>query len=119
MDTEIYGQVPVFSRQQIRKLYAETVKENFSNPEQLVEEGVMPFPNDSELASYDQSVETGLNHALSSVRKGSVGDLPPFFMIDTEDRDQSGMGAVWVIAGGEVVDFTKTPILHDSKIQTQ
>jgi hypothetical protein len=115
MQTEVYGQIPVFSRQQVRKLYAETVKAGFDNPEELVETGVMPFPKNEELKSYDQSVETGLNHALRTIEKQDVASLPEFFMIDTEERE-GNKGIVWVIAGGEVVDFTKTPMLHESKI---
>lgn len=111
MKTEVYGQVPIFSREQVRKQYAKAVKSNFDNfsLEKLVEEGVMPFPNDDELAHYDESVETGLNHALQVIEESDT-ELPEFFMIDTARRTQDGKGAVWVIAGGEVIDFTKTPV---------
>lgn len=112
MNTDIYGQVPIYSRQQIRKLYAKAVKASFDefNLEALVETGIMPFPNDDELQEYDESVEVGLNHALERIRESDVTDLPEFFMIDTEKRSGSGNGVVWVVAGGEVIDFTQTPV---------
>lgn len=118
MDTEVFGQIPIYSRQQIRRQYAKTVKANFDDPEKLVEVGVMPFPNDAELQSYDESVETGLNHAFRSIQEGDAAELPDFFMIDTEKRDAAGRGAVWVVAGGEVVDFTKTELFHESKMNS-
>jgi|APHM01.1.fsa_nt_gi hypothetical protein len=112
MDTELYGQVPIYSREQIRKLYAKSVKASFDefSLEKLVETGIMPFPKDEELQEYDESVEVGLNHAMERIRESDVTDLPEFFMIDTEKRSGSGKGVVWVIAGGEVVDFTQTPV---------
>lgn len=116
MDTEIYGQVPIYSREQIRKLYAKAVKESFDEfkLEKLVETGIMPFPNNEELQEYDENVEVGLNHALERIRESETTDLPEFFMIDTEKRNGSGKGVVWVIAGGEVVDFTQTPVSSTS-----
>lgn len=115
MDTEVYGQIPIFSREQIRKQYAEAVKSNLNDLEKLVENGVMPFPKDQELAEYSESVETGLDHALMQIEESDETELPQFFMIDTEKR-QEQKGAVWVIADGEVVDFTLSPVLHESKI---
>jgi len=117
MDTEIYGQVPIYSRQQVRKLYAKAVKASFDdfNLETLVETGIMPFPNDDELREYDESVEMGLNHALDRIQESDVTDLPEFFMIDTEKRSGSGEGVVWVVAGAEVIDFTQTPVLNTKK----
>lgn len=117
METEVYGQVPIFSREQLRKQYAKAVKSNFDNfsLEDLVEEGVMPFPNDEEMTRYDEGIEKGLNHVLSSIEKSDAVDLPEFFMIDTERRDQRGKGAVWVVAGGEVIDFTRTPVVRSGE----
>ena len=115
MDTEVYGQIPIFSREQIRKQYAEAVKSSLNDLEKLVEDGVMPFPKDEELVKYNEGVETGLNHALMQIEKSDETELPQFFMIDTEKRQQ-GKGAVWVVADGEVVDFTLSPVLHESKI---
>jgi hypothetical protein len=115
MDTEIYGQVPIFSREQIRNQYAEAIKSGLDDLESLVDEGIMPFPNDAELVQQKKSVEQGLNHALGQIQKSDATDLPQFFMIDTEKRQQ-GRGAVWVIADGEVVDFTMSRVLHESNI---
>jgi hypothetical protein len=115
METEVYGQIPIFSREQIRKQYAVAVKSSLDDLERLVEDGVMPFPNDAELQSYDEGIERGLNHALSRIEDCEETEIPQFFMIDTEQRQQ-GKGAVWVVAGGEVVDFTLSPVLHESKI---
>lgn len=121
MDTEVYGQVPIYSRQQLRKLYAKAVKASFDdfNLESLVQEGIMPFPNNEELTEHDESVERGLNHVLGRIENSDVVDLPQFFMIDTEKRSGSGQGVVWVVAGGEVIDFTQTPILNAGSIGGQ
>lgn len=115
MDTEVYGQIPIFSREQIRNEYAKAIKSGLDDLESLVDEGIMPFPNDAELVQYNEGVERGLNHALGQIQKSDATDLPQFFMIDTEKRQQ-GKGAVWVVADGEVVDFTMSPVLHESSI---
>jgi len=117
MDTKVYGQIPIFSHEQVRKLYARAVQSQLEDLERIVEEGVMPFPNESEMSQYDQSVEQGLNMAFDKVKQSETVDMPDFFMIDTQKRDQAGKGLVWVIADGEVIDFTKTPVLNAEKIE--
>lgn len=112
MDTEIYGQIPIFSHGQMRKQYVQAIKEDLENLDSLVEEGIVPFPKKEELTN--EKIERGLNHALSKIE--SAQGLPNIFMIDTEQRDGEGRGPVWIVANGEVVDFTRTPILHESKI---
>lgn len=115
MDTKIYGQIPIFSREQIRNQYATAVKSGLNDLERLVDEGIMPFPNDQELTTHSDGVERGLNHALTRIKDSDETELPQFFMIDTEKRQQ-GKGAVWVVADGEVVDFTMSPVLHENNI---
>lgn len=116
MDTEIYGQVPIYSREQLRRLYAKAVKASFDDfsLDKLVETGITPFPNDSELSEYSESVEVGLNMALDAIEESEVTDLPDFFMIDTSKRNATGEAAVWVVADGEVIDFTQTAVLKES-----
>lgn len=116
MDTDVYGQVPIFSREQIRNQYAKAVKSDIEDLEKLVDEGIMPFPNDQELVNRSEGVERGLNHALQRIEKSESTDLPEFFMIDTEKRSSDGQGLVWIVGGGKVVDFTKSRVLHESKV---
>jgi len=117
MDTNVYGQIPIFSHDQLKKLYAKAVKSELEDLNRIIEEGVMPFPTEDEMSEYDQSVEQGLNMAFGKIRKCDSVDLPEFFMVDTKKRDAGGKGLVWVVGGGEVVDFTKTPVLSAEKIQ--
>lgn len=116
MDTEIYGQIPIFSREQVRKAYAQSVKSQIENLEQIVEEGIMPFPNKQEMMAYDEGIERGLNMALSKIEDSGEVDLPNIFMIDTEKRDEQGNRAVWIVAEGKVVDFTESRVFHESNL---
>lgn len=115
MDTQIYGQVPVFSRDQIRKLYANAVQSGMEegNTEQIVEKGVMPFPSKNEIRQNESSVVTGLNHALAMIEEqyGEDGGspLPALFMIDTGQRDGS-QAPVWIVHDYEIMQFSKVHI---------
>lgn len=111
MDTQIYGQVPVFSHEQIRKLYADAVQSGFEDgdTEQIVEKGVMPFPSKNEIRQQDSSVLTGLNHALGMVEEQNNSLLPDLFMIDTGQRDGS-QAPVWIVHDYEIVQFSKVHI---------
>ena len=117
MDTNVYGQIPIFSHDQLKKLYAKAVKSELEDLNRIIEEGVMPFPTEDEMSEYDQSVEQGLNMAFGKIRDSDAAELPEFFMIDTKKRDAGGKGLVWVVAEGEVIDFTKTPVLSAEKLQ--
>lgn len=118
MDTKIYGQIPIYSHGQIRRLYAKAVKSELEDLDRIVEQGVMPFPTEEEISEYDQSVERGLNMAFKKIQQADATELPEFFMIDTQKRDAAGKGLVWVVAGGEVTDFTKTSVLNVEKIES-
>ena len=117
MDTNVYGQIPIFSHDQLKRLYAKAVKSELEDLDRIIEEGVMPFPTEDEMSEYDQSVERGLNMAFGKIHGSDAVDLPEFFMVDTKKRDASGKGLVWVVGGGEVIDFTKTPVLSAEQIQ--
>ena len=116
MDTEVYGQIPIFSRNQIRTEYIRAVKSDLEDLESLIEDGIIPFPKKEEMVRYDESVEFGLNHALEKIEKSDATDLPNIFMIDTEERDAQNNGSVWIVAEGEVIDFTKSRVFHESNL---
>ena len=117
MDTNVYGQIPIFSHDQLKRLYGKAVKAELEDLDRIIEEGVMPFPTEDEISEYDQSVEQGLNMAFRKIRNSDSVDLPEFFMVDTKKRDSGGKGLVWVVGGGEVIDFTKTGVLNAEQIQ--
>jgi len=115
MDTQIYGQVPVFSHNQVRELYAGAVQSGFESgdTEQIVEKGVMPFPSKNEIRQRNDSVITGLNHALNMIEEQheSEEDLPfpSLFMIDTGQRSGSE-APVWIVHDYEVMQFSRVHI---------
>lgn len=113
MDTQVYGEVPIFNRKQVRDLYAKAVKQNMDNfdPGEMVEIGIMPFPGDDEIKSYDESVQQGLEYAIGMIDEANADALPPVFMIDTMGRDGS-KGKVWIIANGEVASFTRVNVVN-------
>ena len=112
MDTQIYGQVPVFNREQVRKLYAEAVRSGFEggDTEQIVERGVMPFPSKNEIRENSASVSKGLNHALGMIKdKSEEPPLPRLFMIDTGRRDGS-KAPVWIVHDYEIMQFSEVHV---------
>lgn len=115
MNTQIYGQVPVFSREQVRKLYANAVKSGLEqgDTEQIVEKGVMPFPSKNEIKQYQSSVVTGLDHALGMIEEQYENEedspLPALFMIDTGRREGS-KAPVWIVHDYEIMQFSSVHV---------